>query len=167
MNTPYCMPGRWDGQMPRALVVACSDSRFLEELQGFLHLELGLARYDRFYVPGGGGALAADGLNTQRAEQLRQECRFLIMAHEIEDLFLVFHGPAEDGPVESLCGDYKRRLQHTDGSLIRRQQERDALELAGVDWGRPVSVHVWRCEVDSKLRVHFVRMPVSAPGLGT
>jgi len=49
--------GSWDAANPNALVVACSDGRFQEELDAFLRAELALRQYDRLYVPGGAGGL--------------------------------------------------------------------------------------------------------------
>ena len=45
-----------------------------------------------------------------RADQLRRECGFLVQAHGVADVYLIFHGPAEDGPPQATCADYRRKL---------------------------------------------------------
>ena len=58
---------RWTPARPNALVVACSDGRLQEATDAFLASEFKITRYDRFYVPGGGGALASSGTDPARA----------------------------------------------------------------------------------------------------
>jgi hypothetical protein len=60
---------RWTPARPNALVVACSDGRLQEATDAFLEREFKITRYDRFYVPGGGGALASSGADPVRAQQ--------------------------------------------------------------------------------------------------
>ncbi len=52
---------KWSADRPHTLVIACSDGRLQEQTDEFLHRQLGLSGFDRFYVPGGGGALASSG----------------------------------------------------------------------------------------------------------
>jgi hypothetical protein len=146
----------WNRQRPRALVVACSDGRLQENLDDFLHHHLGITHYDRLYAPGGGGVLASSGSDYLRADAFRREFRFLLGAHAIEDVFLIFHGPAEDGPDEALCADYRRKLPWAPVADIRRQQEQDAVEATRLLWGVRVAVHAFRCEVCAGDRVQFV-----------
>src|SRR5262245_30227649 len=68
----------WSPERPNTLVIACSDGRLQESTDEFLAHHLHVTRYDRFYVPGGGGALSASGRDFLRAQQLRRECRYLI-----------------------------------------------------------------------------------------
>jgi hypothetical protein len=63
---------RWAPDRPHTLVIACSDGRLQEQTDAFLTHQLGLAGFDRVYVPGGGGALASSGRDFIRAQQLRQ-----------------------------------------------------------------------------------------------
>jgi hypothetical protein len=119
----------WEPTRPHVMVVACSDGRLQEATDEFLGRELGVRQYDRFYVPGGGGALSSSGREFMRAEQLRRECRFLIEAHDVEHLVLLFHGPAADGPAEALCADYRRKQSWARPSQVRAQQEADVRDL--------------------------------------
>ncbi|HUQ20969.1 MAG TPA: hypothetical protein VM099_15225 [Gemmatimonadaceae bacterium] len=150
----------WSTERPHTLVVACSDGRLQEQTDAFLHGRLSLAGFDRFYVPGGGGALASSGRDFIRAEQLRRECDYLIGLHEVSRVLLLFHGPAASGPMESVCADYHRKLPWATREMIRDQQERDAIDLIhrSTEWARDASVEAYRCEVDAEHRLEFVRL---------
>jgi len=156
----YLSRSPWNDERPRVLIVACSDGRLQTNLDEFLEHDLGIKNYDRLYTPGGGGALATSGLEHTRAEHHRRECRFLIEAHRVEDLYLVFHGPSVDGPEIALCADYRRKLTRATPLEIRRQQELDAEEVlrAGFGWGLDVRIHPYRCEVTADGRVQFARL---------
>src|SRR5205085_10772100 len=54
---------KWSHSRPNALVVACSDGRLQEATDEFLAREFRITRYDRFYVPGGAGALASSSVD--------------------------------------------------------------------------------------------------------
>ena len=120
---------RWEPERPRILVAACSDGRLQEATDAFLARALGVRQYDRLYLPGGGGALAASGSDFLRAEKARQECRFLIEAHRVEHLILLFHGPAPGGPPEAVCADYRRKHSWQRPDQVRAQQEADVRDL--------------------------------------
>lgn len=102
--------GAWWPDRPSTLVVACSDGRLQEATDEFLGHHLQVTRYDRFYVPGGGGALFASGRDFLRAQQLRRECRYLVELHAVQHIVLLFHGPSVDGPIVAACADYRRKL---------------------------------------------------------
>lgn len=157
MNT-YITRTRWNQNRPRSLVVACSDGRLQENLDEFLHAHLGITHYDRLYAPGGGGALVSSGVELLRPEQFRRECRFLLGAHGIQEFYLIFHGPAEAGPEEAMCGDYRRKLPRATVEAVRKRQEEDANELKRVDWGKGVSVFTYRCEVRGDDGIQFVML---------
>jgi len=146
----------WDSDLPRNLVVCCSDGRFQQEVDGFLTGHLGIARYDRLYVPGGAGAMVASGIEFTRAHSLRKECEFLVTAHGIEQIIMLFHGPSTDGPDEAICGDYRRIMPTSSAKDIRRRQEQDALEILQERIWKNVAVRVYRCEVTSDRAVQFV-----------
>jgi hypothetical protein len=149
-------------QRPTALVVACSDGRLQENLDEFLSNALRISQYDRLYLPGGPGALASSGLEMLRPEQIRRELTFLVTAHEIEDVVLVFHGPAADGPAEASCGDYKRRFSGRSPAELRAQQEQDARDIARAMFraGERLRLLVYRCEVTRDHRIQFVPLDV-------
>lgn len=148
----------WDSRRPAILVIACSDGRLQEHTDEFLGNRLGITHYDRLFVPGGPGALAGTTDNFVRAEQLRRECAFLIRAHAVEDVYLIFHGPAADGPAEATCADYRRRQPFSTPAEIRTQQQKDAREIVreGITFEVQVRMHPYRCEVRADGHVQFV-----------
>jgi hypothetical protein len=139
----------WDPERPRILVVACSDGRLQEATDAFLSRALGVRQYDRLYVPGGGGALSASGRDFIRAGQLRTECRFLVEAHHVDHLVLLFHGPAVDGPHESTCADYRRKQSWAHADQIRVQQDTDVRDLLSRrhEFAGEAEVSIFRFEV--------------------
>ncbi len=124
----------------------------------FLNDQLGIVRYDRFYVPGGAGALAASGCDFARAFQMRRECRYLIDLHRVERVVLLMHGPAETGPAEAACADYRRKLPRASIAQLREQQTRDARELLRqrARWAGRAATFVYRCEIDAGGPITFV-----------
>ncbi|HEU0052541.1 MAG TPA: hypothetical protein VFQ39_05165 [Longimicrobium sp.] len=162
MGDVYVTKKGWNRGRPRVLVVACSDGRLQENLDEFLLRHLGIQHYDRLYAPGGPGAMASSGVEYSRADGIRRECAFLVVAHRVEDVHLVFHGPAADGPEEANCADYVRKLPRASVDDIRRQQERDAAEIArdGFGWEVRPRIHAWRCEVTGAGAVQFVSLPL-------
>jgi hypothetical protein len=140
---------RWTPDRPHTLVVACSDGRLQEATDGFLSRELGLTQFDRFYVPGGGGALASSGRDFIRAQQLRKECAYLIELHSVQRVVLLFHGPASTGPAEAVCADYRRKMPWASPEIVSIRQQQDSMELIErrSEWAGQASVAAYRCEV--------------------
>ena len=148
---------RWTPDRPHTLVVACSDGRLQEATDAFLSRELGLAQFDRFYVPGGGGALASSGRDFIRAQQLRKECAYLIELHAVQRVILLFHGPASGGPSEAVCADYRRKMPWASPDLVALKQQQDSLELVDrrAEWAGAASVSAYRCEVGAGGMIAF------------
>jgi hypothetical protein len=149
------------------MVVACSDGRLQEATDAFLASELQITRYDRFYVPGGGGALASSGVDAVRSQAMCAECRYLVELHAVKRVILLFHGPAAAGRIEAACADYRRKLPWAPLAELRARQEQDAVELLGRrrEWAADASVLLYRCEVDSGGGLTFVNLdPDSALG---
>lgn len=151
---------KWITERPHTLVVACSDGRLQEQTDAFLSNRLGLTGFDRFYVPGGGGALASSGRDFIRAEQLRRECQYLIRLHEVSRVILLFHGPAVSGPPESICADYHRKFPWGTPEMVREQQARDAIDLIerSTEWALDAAVSAYRCEIDADHHLAFVQL---------
>jgi hypothetical protein len=149
--------GTWSPKRPHTMVVACSDGRLQSATDDFLLTELGLAEFDRLYVPGGGGALSASDRDLFRAQQLRGECKYLVELHEVKRVILLFHGPTIDGPAESVCADYKRKLPWATPELLRQRQARDAAELLNLrnEWAASAEVSMYRCEVAGDRQITF------------
>lgn len=151
---------RWTPARPNALVVACSDGRLQEATDEFLAREFKITRYDRFYVPGGGGALASSGTDPVRAQQMCAECKYLVDLHAVRRVILLFHGPAAAGRIEAACADYRRKLPWANLGQLRAQQEADALDLLKRrrEWAADAGVLLYRCEVDAGGQLAFVNL---------
>jgi hypothetical protein len=154
----------WNRLRPRILVIACSDGRMQEEVDAFLLRHLHVSHYDRLYLPGGPGALAYSGGETARTAQQRRECLFLIEAHAIRRVVLIFHGPSRNGPAEATCADYQRKLPGMTPEQIRRQQEADVVELVRwrAEWAGRAQLNAYRCEVNADNEVQFVALTALA-----
>ena len=155
---------RWTPARPNVLVVACSDGRLQEATDIFLEREFKIKRYDRFYVPGGAGALAATGADAARAQQMCAECKYLVDLHAVRRVILLFHGPAADGRIEAACADYRRKLPWASLEELRARQESDAVELLGRrrEWASEAGVLLYRCEVDAAGSLTFVNLDPDA-----
>jgi hypothetical protein len=151
---------KWFAGRPNALVIACSDGRLQEATDAFLAREFRITKYDRFFVPGGAGALASSGTDAARAERMCGECRYLVDLHQVKHVILLFHGPAISGRIEAACADYRRKLPYAPVAELRRQQEIDAADLLARrrDFAGDAEVLVYRCEVDPAARVEFVNL---------
>jgi hypothetical protein len=150
------------------LVIACSDGRIQEPVDEFMGSE-GVTHYDRLYVPGGPGALTSSGVSFMRADHFRRECGVLIAAHGVSDVYLIFHGPAADGPPEATCVDYRLKLPTWTPEQIRVQQQRDAaaIILHGFGWQVNPRVLPFRCEVTAAGGIQFVSLdPADTPSAG-
>lgn len=155
-------PKRWKATRPQVMVIACSDGRYQEQTDEFLASELKIQRYDRLYIPGGPGALCPSGIEYLRADFYRRECAFLIEAHALERLVLLFHCGSDQGPDDAMCADYLRKLPYRATADLRAQQEADARELHGYmrDFHGNVQVHTYRAEVMPDQQVHFVPLMI-------
>jgi hypothetical protein len=142
------------------MVIACSDGRLQEATDEFLASELKITRYDRFYVPGGGGALASSGTDPVRAQQMCAECRYLVELHAVKRVIALFHGPSEAGRIEAACADYRRKLPWAPIAELRARQEEDAVDLLARrrEWAADAGVLLYRCEVDAAGGITFVNL---------
>jgi hypothetical protein len=108
-------PLRFDENRIGAAAVYCSDGRFGEQFDDFLHNALKLPRYDRLAVPGGAACLAGHFLAFREEESLIEQLRFLIKVHGIERVVLIAH---QD------CAFYTERL-HVSPLKLETQQRED------------------------------------------
>ena len=156
----YTSNAQWSPERPRVLVACCSDGRLQGAIDEFLQNHLSIHHYDRFYAPGGPGALTPGGYEFLRATQYRDDLAFLLRAHKVEELLLIFHGPAPDGPDEAVYAYYKRVLPSASADAVREQQERDLVDLRVYldDLRLSVRTRAYRAEVLADRRVQFVPM---------
>lgn len=156
----YTSQSRWNVERPRILVACCSDGRLQESIDEFLQNHLSIRDYDRFYAPGGPAALTPGGYEFLRATQYRDDLAFLIRVHKVEELLLIFHGAAPDGPAEATCAHYHRVLPGAGPAAVREQQFQDLADLRMYLNGLRLTARVraYRAEVTADLRVQFVPM---------
>src|SRR3954451_8416000 len=72
-----------------AAAVYCSDGRYGEQMDDFLHNCLGLPRYDRVAVPGGAACLAGHLLAMRERGALDRQLKFLIEAHSLTRVVMI------------------------------------------------------------------------------
>lgn len=157
-STVYLSEKAWNANRPRVLVVACSDGRLQQNVDDFLRNHLGVSDYDRLYMPGGPGALAQSGFEFLRADQWRRESNFLIGAHELEEVILIFHAASVDGPIEANCADYSRKLPTMNPHACRQQQDEDADDvlLRVFSAHSHLKLRAFRAEVRNDGKVQFI-----------
>jgi hypothetical protein len=150
----------WSASLPfaperiGAVAVYCSDGRFGEQFDEFLHERLELPHYDRLAVPGGAAALAGHVSAHREQGALVEELRFLIDSHSLQRVVLIAHRN---------CGFYLKKL-HYDERDLRRKQEEDLARSADVirAMGRHLIVEAYFASVESD---EVVIEPVAAePG---
>jgi len=81
----------FDERRVGAAAVYCSDGRFGEQMDEFLHEQLRLPRYDRLAVPGGAACLAGHALFHYERAALERQLRFLVDAHGLRRVVLIAH----------------------------------------------------------------------------
>jgi hypothetical protein len=116
----------FDAQRVGAVAIYCSDGRYNEQFDEFLHTQLGLPRYDRLTLPGGPGALAGHFMAYRDEEALVDQLGFLIEAHKLERVVLIAHAG---------CGFYLKKLGIAERAMRARQEEdlgKAAARIAGI-----------------------------------
>src|SRR3982751_6656195 len=81
----------FDDRRIGAAAVYCSDGRFGDPMDEFLHAGLGLPRYDRVAVPGGAACLAGHGGAYHEGHALSRQLGFLIREHGLRRVVLIAH----------------------------------------------------------------------------
>ncbi|HEY3281182.1 MAG TPA: hypothetical protein VGN26_02830 [Armatimonadota bacterium] len=153
-------PARWEAPFPKVLLIACSEGRLQQPLTEFMAHDERLARADRVMLPGGPGALVARPGREAAAALASEACRFLVEAHGIEEVVLVFHGAAPDGPGAAVCGAYNEWYPEASPEQLLRLQQSDCLEAAHLarTWSHGTSVRAFRAEVAPDGTVNHVPM---------
>ncbi len=105
---------RFDENRIGAAAVYCSDGRFGEQFDDFLHNGLKLPRYDRLALPGGAACLAGHILASRDEDALLDQLRFLIRAHGLQRMVLIAHHN---------CAFYTDKLHVPPGQIETRQRE--------------------------------------------
>ena len=105
---------RFDENRIGAAAVYCSDGRFGEQFDDFLHNGLRLPRYDRLALPGGAGCLAGHILASRDEDALLDQLQFLIRAHGLQRIVLIAHHN---------CAYYTEKLHVPPVQIETRQRE--------------------------------------------
>jgi hypothetical protein len=87
----YESPVRFHENRIGAAAVYCSDGRFGEHVDDFLHNALKLPRYDRLAVPGGAACLAGHPFAYREEWGLVEQMQFLIRVHALDRVVLIAH----------------------------------------------------------------------------
>ena len=98
----YISPTPYSAERIYAAAVYCSDGRIGDQIDEFLHLGLGLPRYDRLACPGGPVALSGRLAALWDARGVEEQIRFLVQVHDIRTVVLVAHQG---------CAYYAQRLR--------------------------------------------------------
>lgn len=156
----YLSEVRWNVGRPHTLVVCCSDGRLQKSIDDFLHNRLGVDDYDRLYAPGGPAALAHGSSEARRASVFRTDLELLFRAHAIEQVILIFHGAADDGPEDACCAHYRLAMPGQSHAAMTQRQLGDMTEVLGyITAGFPrLDVQVYRAEVQADRRVRFLTL---------
>ncbi len=119
---PYVSSVPFEHERVGAAAVYCSDGRYGEQMDDFLHNCLGLPHYDRVAVPGGAACLAGHMLAMRERGAMDRQLKFLIEGHGLTRVVLIAH---ED------CGFYKANVHP---AKLKRQplEELQAADLAVV-----------------------------------
>ena len=146
----YTSPTAFDAERIGAAAVYCSDGRYGDQMDEFLHKALGLPRYDRVAAPGGPGCLAGHAPAIRDQGAMEKQLRFLIAAHDLDRVVLIAH---QD------CGFYKQLKLW--GKTIEEQQRVDLAKTAqavrGYATGLTVEAYFAR-RVDGKVRFERVEV---------
>ncbi|MCE5231411.1 hypothetical protein LLG95_17685 [bacterium] len=113
----YASQTPFDERRIGAAAIYCSDGRFGEQMDEFLHRGLQLPRYDRIALPGGSACLAGHAAACQEKWAMERQLEFLIREHGLNRIILIAH----DG-----CGFYKHL--RTGGRHPEQQQRIDLLK---------------------------------------
>jgi hypothetical protein len=75
----------------RAASIYCSDGRYGEQMDEFLHKGLGLPRYDRLALPGGPACFSGSLSVFWEAHSAERQLDFLCRVHGLERIVLIAH----------------------------------------------------------------------------
>jgi hypothetical protein len=119
-ETPWKSSIPFASERVGAAAIYCSDGRYNEQFDEFLHRKLHLPRYDRLTIPGGAGCLAGHIEAYREEEILLEQLRFLVVSHRLSRIVLIAH---------QNCGFYLKRL-HVGESYLEERQRHDLARAA-------------------------------------
>lgn len=149
---PFTSEEVFDAHRIHALAIYCSDGRYGEQFDDFLHNHLNLPRYDRLAVPGGPACLAGHYGSANELAGIKEQIQFLIEAHGLEHVVLIQHYG---------CAFYAYARTDTDAEAMRPDQDSDlALAKAEILRMQPTLVVTTAYARLADNRVSFERVVV-------
>jgi hypothetical protein len=133
---------KFDADRIRAAAIYCSDGRFGEQMDEFLHDGLKLPRYDRLALPGGPACFSGSLHSFWEGQSAERQLDFLCRVHQLERLVLIQHAG---------CAFYLDWLKVKPQDLENRQLEDLAKAVARTRHKQPnlaVSAHLARRDGD-------------------
>lgn len=112
-NSCYLSTLNFNAERIHAAALYCSDGRFGEQFDDFLHNHLKLPRYDRVALPGGPACLAGYAAARLEEQGVIDELQFLIEAHRLSRVVLIQH---------ENCAFYRQRLTVRPQSMEQLQK---------------------------------------------
>lgn len=142
-----------------AAAIYCSDGRFGEQIDQFLHQGLGLPRYDRLATPGGPACLAGHPTAWRQEQGLIEDLRFLVGVHGLERVVLIAHHN---------CAFYLQHLRVEATELLARQcadLDRAAQQIARLDSSLKIEPYLALLEGDTVVfqGLEAVRLRLTQP----
>jgi hypothetical protein len=131
---------KFDADRIRAAAIYCSDGRYGEQMDQFLHEGLKLPRYDRLAIPGGPACFSGSLHSFWEGQSAERQLDFLCRVHGLEKLVLIAHHG---------CAFYLDWLKVKPEDLEKRQLEDLAKAVARTRHKQPklaVSAHLARRE---------------------
>jgi len=119
---PFTSPYPFVRERVGAAAIYCSDGRYGEQMDDFLHNCLGLPYYDRLAIPGGAACLAGHLLAMRERGALDRQLKFLVESHGLTRVVLIAH---QD------CGFYKQNV-HPSKMRQKSLEEVQFADLAAV-----------------------------------
>src|SRR5262245_58269065 len=111
---------KFDADRIRAAAIYCSDGRYGEQMDEFLHEGLKLPRYDRLALPGGPACFSGSLHSFWEGQSAERQLDFLCRVHGLERLVLIQH----EG-----CAFYREVLKIRPEQILHRQVD-DARKAA-------------------------------------
>ena len=101
VGNPFTSALPFEAERVGAAAVYCSDGRYGEHMDDFLHNGLLLPHYDRVAIPGGAACLSDHAPALRERMALTRQLQFLIASHGLSRVVLIAH---ED------CGFYRQNV---------------------------------------------------------
>jgi hypothetical protein len=147
----FVSSGPFEPERVHAVAIYCSDGRYGDHIDQFLHLHLGLPNYDRLAIAGGPAWLTyRSSASLIQYGMVRDQLDFLVEAHVLRRAVLIAHYG---------CAYYLRRYARDPDSVLSTQIQdlHDAAETMRT-WYRALQVEIYLARAADG-RVQFEAIP--------